>query len=99
MNIDEQAQCVKQLEEQRLRRALQAAADFKAVAQSAEGRRFIRRLLAECGVHQCSFNNEPLSMAFKEGRRAVGLWVQGWFAQCPDLYIRLLQQSEVEEGE
>jgi hypothetical protein len=38
-------------------------------------------------------------MAFREGRRSVGLWVQGQFDGCPDLYIRLLQQTEAELDE
>lgn len=86
------------LEADRLRRD-RLAADFKRVAGLPAGRRFLRRLLGECGVHQLSFGGEPLAMAFKEGRRSVGLWVQGQFAACPDLYIHLLQMVDEDGGD
>jgi hypothetical protein len=99
MDIDEQDLAATEREAERLRRRVLAAADFRKIAELVEGRRFLRRLLAECGVHQSTFCGEPLSMAFREGRRSVGLWVQGQFDGCPDLYIRLLQQTEAELDE
>ena len=94
-------QLLKEREAESLRRGLLAAADFRCIAGQPEGRRFIRRLLGECGVHQASFTGEPLTMAYREGRRSVGLWLQALFDDCPHLYIRLLQpgESASEEGE
>ena len=36
-------------------------------------------------------------MAFKEGRRSVGLWVQALFSDFPDQYLQLLREGEGEE--
>ena len=101
MDSEAEQQLLKEREAESLRRGLLAAADFRCIAGQPEGRRFIRRLLGECGVHQASFTGEPLTMAYREGRRSVGLWLQALFDDCPHLYIRLLQpgESASEEGE
>lgn len=82
-----------ELEQARLREVLLANADFKAVIDTAEGRRFVRRVLAECGVHQCSFSSDAGQMAFREGRRSVGLWLQSLFLEFPDQYLKLLGEQ------
>ena len=93
MDINEQEDIKQAQQQARLRQSLQAAADFSAVITTAEGRRFVRRVLAECGVHQCSFSDDALKTAFKEGRRSVGLWVQSLFLEFPDQYIKLLGEQ------
>jgi len=67
--------------------------DFQAIATLPEGRRLLRRLMAECGVFQTSFTGEGLTAAHKEGKRVVGLWVLEQFNNCPDLYIQLLTEQ------
>ena len=96
----QQADQVRQLQEAvKLRRDIVFVSDFKAVLVTVEGRRFVRRVLAECGVHQSSFCDQPLPMAFKEGRRAIGLWLQSLFVDCPDQYIQLLmEQAKDDDG-
>ena len=90
MDIHQQEREKEEREAARVRRVMLAASDFKAVIDMPEGRRFIRRILSECGAYQSSFNTDPLTMAYKEGRRALGLWLQSLFADCPDKYIQLL---------
>lgn len=49
--------------------------DFRSVLASAQGRRFVQRILAEVGIYRPSFDNNALQMAFKEGKRDVGLFL------------------------
>ena len=77
----------------RLQRELLAKADFQAVLATPEGRRFVRRVLAESGVHQASFAADGLLMAYREGRRSLGLWLQGLFMDFPDQYLQLLKEG------
>lgn len=82
-----------------VRAALQRA-DFRFVLASVEGRRFVRRVLSECGVYQTSYvSGDALAMSYKEGRRSVGLWLQQLFVDCPDQYFQLLKEGEVHDGE
>ncbi|MDD4915724.1 MAG: hypothetical protein PHW13_11890 [Methylococcales bacterium] len=101
MDIYEQEQAARRREAESLRRQRLADEDFRMLAELPAGRRFIRRLLGECGVHQSSYAGDALGMAFREGRRSVGLWLQGLFADCPDAYICLLKtgDSDFDEGD
>ena len=71
----------------------QAEQDFVALANTPEGRRFVKRLLAECSVYQSTFTGDALSSAHREGKRAVGLWALEQFTPCPDLYIQFLTEK------
>ncbi len=72
----------------------QAEQDFVAIAQTPEGRRFLKRLQGVCGVYRSTFTaGEPLSSAYLEGKRSIGLWVQEQFDQRPDLYITYLMEK------
>ncbi len=93
MNTSDADSDARLADENRLRRELLAKADFKAVIATAEGRRFVWRLLAESGVHQGSFASDELVMAYREGRRSLGLWLQGLFADFPDQYLQLLKEG------
>jgi hypothetical protein len=81
----------------RVRRAIVAASDFKAVIDTPQGRRFVRRLLGECGVHQSSMHTDALTMAYKEGRRSLGLWLQALFADLPDQYLKMLMEKNPDD--
>lgn len=84
----------------RRRRELLETADFKAVTAAPAGRRFIRRVLAECGVHQVSFaGEESHRTAFREGRRSVGLWLQSLFEEQPERYLELLKEGRYDNGD
>lgn len=56
------------------RAAQEAVEDLEAVLGTAPGRRFVYRVLAECGVYRSSFSGNSGSF-FQEGKRAVGLWL------------------------
>ncbi len=71
----------------------QAEQDFVALAETPEGRRFLKRLLAECNVYQSTFTGDALSSAHREGKRSVGLWALEQFNTCPDLYIQFLTEK------
>lgn len=53
--------------------AERAKADLAAVLEGDEGRRVMRRLLAESNLHCPSFSPDALVMAFNEGNRNFGL--------------------------
>ncbi|WKJ88765.1 hypothetical protein QZJ86_12105 [Methylomonas montana] len=96
MNTIEEQQIIKAAREAEHRRqAILDKTDFKAIIDTAEGRRFIRRVLAECGVHKLSYNftDTGSNTAFKEGKRSIGLWLQSLFVDCPDQYIQLLKEE------
>jgi hypothetical protein len=85
--MDEQ---VKESETKREAARIIAEREFQAIADKPEGRRFLRRILAECRVmHQC-FNGDPQITAFNEGRRSIGLWLLDQFQVSPELYLQLL---------
>lgn len=48
-------------------------ADIEKLMEKAEGRRIVWRLLEQCNVFATTFSHEPLTMAFNEGQRNVGL--------------------------
>lgn len=59
-------------EEKRVRE-LQEAADLRWLMRQRPFRRFMWKLLDECGVYRTSFSRDALVMALLEGRRDVGL--------------------------
>jgi hypothetical protein len=94
MNKLQEEQLIRETREaERNRQALMDDADFKTVIDTPAGRRFIRRALGKCGVHRTSFNADPMIMAFSEGERSIGLWLQSLFVDCPDQYIQLLKEE------
>lgn len=95
MDFYQQEQAKEEHDAAKLRRRVVSNGDFKTIIDMPEGRRFVRRVLGECGVHQSSmvFPADGMTMAFREGRRSVGLWLQGLFAEFPDQYIRLLTEE------
>lgn len=51
-------------------------ADLRAVLDTAEGRRFVWRVLERGAAFRASYDpDNPLRMAFAEGRRSIGLWL------------------------
>ncbi len=67
--------------------------DFKWLMAHAQGRRFVARLLEECGVHRTSFNHSGSVMAWNEGRRHVGLFIMAEILEhTPKEYTRLLKE-------
>jgi hypothetical protein len=68
-------------------------ADFERVCKTPEGRRFVRRVLGECGVYQSSFTGDAQTTAYREGMRSIGLWLVSLFDNCPETYIQLLTEK------
>lgn len=94
MDSEEQQRLIAQRDAARLRDKILFDSDFKTLANTAEGRRFLRRLLAECGVYQLAFTAaSPDTTAFKEGRRSIGLWLLSLFEGIPETYIQLLTEK------
>lgn len=93
MELTDNEKRIKQAEAKRIREQILADEDFKAVASTVAGRRFIRRVISECGVYQSSFNSDSAVSAFKEGRRSIGLWMLTLFDEIPDTYLQLLTEK------
>jgi len=62
--------------------AERAKADLAAVLATDEGRRVMRRLLAEGNLHCPSFTPDALVMAFNEGNRNFGLRLLAMIAEA-----------------
>ena len=48
---------------------------FARLSENEDGRAFLCRLIAECGVFERNLESDAARMAFNEGRRSAGLWV------------------------
>lgn len=68
--------------------------DFKSVIDTPGGRRFIRRLLDQCGVHQSSFSDSAVKSAYLEGKRAVGILILDKLAEHKAEYIKIMIEEE-----
>lgn len=69
--------------------------DIKWLMAHPQGRRFVCRLLEEAGVNRTSFNHSGSLMAFNEGRRNLGLFVQSEVLQAaPEGYFKLLKEYQ-----
>ena len=79
-------------EEAKARRRQQEE-DLKWLMAHAAGRRIASRILEITGVHRTTFNPSGSVMAFNEGRRNVGLWLEAnLIAVTPDGYFKLLKE-------
>lgn len=93
-DIHQQELAREQRDAQRRNQAIADANDFKTVASSPAGRRFLRSLLGECGIYHTTFTGDALTSAFTEGKRAIGLRLIERFNDCPELYIQLLTEQQ-----
>ena len=59
-----------------------------------EGRRVLRRLLGRTGLFAASFSPDPLTLAYREGGRAVGLALVAMIgAAAPERLAELLVET------
>ena len=59
----------------------------------ARGRRVLTRVLERAGVNRTSFNSDSSVMAFSEGRRDMGLWLQAGLIDASfDGYLHTLTE-------
>lgn len=71
-DIEKQKKEREKREEKRRNREID---DLRRVLAIVEGRRVIWRLLSEAGIYRSTFDANALSMAFKEGKRDIGLFL------------------------
>lgn len=94
------AEQVQQAEIKQRSRQQKESADVVAVMSTAEGRRFVKRILDAAGVYQTSFvRGESDATAFNEGRRNVGLLILAAIDSAdPQSYDLMMQESRKERG-
>lgn len=70
--------------------------DVRYVLNSKQGRRFLWRYLAECGVYRSSFNGQ-FQTFFNEGQRNVGLKLLADIQEAsPEAYVTMMKESKGE---
>jgi hypothetical protein len=68
--------------------------DIKWLMKSGKGRRIVWRLLDLSGVNSGCFSTNALQMAFNEGNRHYGNFLQAQMvAICPDEYVLMLKEQ------
>lgn len=69
--------------------------DLRAVLSTAEGRRWIWRVLEQTAAFRASYDpDSPLRMAFAEGRRSTGLWLLAEMQHAaPDSFGSLISDT------
>lgn len=73
---------------------LQEQEDLKFVMSHLQGRRLMWRLLSKAGVYRTSFSQNGLEMAFREGERNLGLFLQAEIlGACPERHQQMLKES------
>lgn len=69
--------------------------DIKWLMGHAAGRRFVSRLLEECGTFRTSFHNSGSTMAFNEGRKTLGYFLTGELLEItPEGYLKLIKEFQ-----
>lgn len=72
--------------------------DLQAILDKPGGRKFMWRLLQECGVYRTSFTGNSATF-YNEGKRAVGLFVLNEIMEAsPEAYL-LMQKENRKESE
>lgn len=58
------------------------------------GRRWVRQLLTLCHIWHTSFASNAMRMAFLEGERSIGLFVNGELIEAnQDMYLQMLKEN------
>ena len=67
--------------------------DLRALLAEGFGRRIVNRILARAGIYRTSFNVEAMNMAFLEGRRDMGIWLQSELLEAdPTEFYHAMQE-------
>ena len=67
--------------------------DLKTVLKKPEGRRFVYKILSECGVFKASFSLNSMQTAFQEGRRDIGIALLKMLDEAePQAYSQMLTE-------
>lgn len=92
-DLEQQSKDQDALQKQVEKEAKTEVADLRFLMSSKNGRRIACRLLGEMGVWQSSFNSDALQMAFREGRRSIGLSLTAKLMNaCPENYFLMLEE-------
>jgi hypothetical protein len=76
-------------------RVLQETEDIRFVMSSAEGRRFMCKLLCRARIYQCSFTGQSNQTIFNEGGRNQGLMLQAdIMTHAPGSYQLMMKENE-----
>jgi hypothetical protein len=72
----------------------QSSSVIASLMSAPSGRSYIYRLLEKCHIFSSSFSTSPLSTAFAEGERNVGLQILGDLMRfVPDQYLQMIREA------
>lgn len=74
--------------------ALRHERDFLEIARRPEGRRFIRRIVDQCGIMVNTFSDNRSLNDYHAGRRSIGLWLLNEFDADAELYLQFLRDAK-----
>lgn len=90
-NVADEGQVQEHAQTAKLRRETEIN-DVRFLLDSLEGRRFLWRLLSECGVYKQSFTGNSETF-FLEGQRKIGLWALADIMEAePESYLRMIKE-------
>lgn len=68
-------------------------ADISVIMSTKGGRKFVNRILDQCGVFSDIFNSDTHEHAKNAGRRQVGLWLMSEIQEAsPGEYVTLMRE-------
>jgi hypothetical protein len=71
--------------------------DLKAILSTQEGKRFIWRMVEQCGVYRGGFLPRDESI-FRDGEQNIGIWLLAQVTEAnPNALIEMMKQGEKEE--
>jgi len=93
LDLEEQQRGRESAEVERKARRTKEVEDVKWLMAHPQGRRLAARILERTGNRRTSFHTNGSTMAFNEGRRDVGLWLEAELLEVtPDAYLKLLKE-------
>lgn len=107
INIFDTQEILEKLNKEEKRQRQKDINDLRRIIKTPEGRRWIWRVLEDCGIYRNSFHLNSNQTAFCEGKRDVGLGIirdlfeadSTTFMQMHNEYIAALKQKEAEREE
>lgn len=75
------------------RRALQRT-EIQRIMSTKAGRQLLRGLIDSCAVEQGIFDTDPQMLAYREGRRSVGVEMSSMLkAAAPGQYLKMIEEN------
>jgi hypothetical protein len=79
---------------ERIAHEAQLADDFRGIMATVAGRRFVWSMLVQFGAFRELFDESHALMAYKEGRRQIGLYlIHKINVDCPHQYQQMTQEN------